>query len=35
VHLGHHFPSDTAVGGLIGIATGTLVAWLVKLPKAS
>lgn len=35
VHLGHHFPSDTAVGGLIGVATGTLVAWLVKLPKAS
>jgi undecaprenyl-diphosphatase len=34
VHLGHHFPSDTAVGGLIGIATGTLVARLVKLPRA-
>ena len=30
VHLGHHFPSDVAVGGLIGIATGTLVAWLLK-----
>jgi undecaprenyl-diphosphatase len=30
VHLGHHFPSDTAVGGLIGIATGTLAAWLIK-----
>jgi membrane-associated phospholipid phosphatase len=30
VHLGHHFPSDTAVGGLIGIATGTLVAWLTR-----
>jgi undecaprenyl-diphosphatase len=30
VHLGHHFPSDVAVGGLIGIATGTLVAWIVK-----
>jgi undecaprenyl-diphosphatase len=30
VHLGHHFPSDVAVGGLIGIATGTVVAWLVK-----
>jgi undecaprenyl-diphosphatase len=33
VHLGHHFPSDTAVGGLIGIAAGTLVAWLVKMPR--
>lgn len=32
VHLGHHFPSDVAVGSLIGIATGTLVSWLFKLP---
>lgn len=32
VHLGHHFPSDVAVGSLIGIATGTLVAWLAKRP---
>jgi len=30
IHLGHHFPSDVAVGGLIGIASGTLLAWLVK-----
>ena len=30
VHLGHHFPSDVAVGGLIGIATGTLVAAIFK-----
>ena len=30
VHLGHHFPSDTAVGALIGIAAGTLVAWLSR-----
>lgn len=34
VHLGHHFPSDVAVGSLIGIATGTLVAWLARIPKA-
>jgi membrane-associated phospholipid phosphatase len=34
VHLGHHFPSDTAVGGLIGIGIGTLAAWLVKVPGA-
>ncbi|MGH7764941.1 MAG: phosphatase PAP2 family protein [Candidatus Dormibacteraceae bacterium] len=33
IHLGHHFPSDVAVGSLIGIATGTLVAWLVRLPE--
>jgi membrane-associated phospholipid phosphatase len=32
VHLGHHFPSDVAVGSLIGIGTGTFVAWLVRLP---
>ncbi|TMD38670.1 MAG: phosphatase PAP2 family protein [Chloroflexi bacterium] len=34
VHLGHHFPSDVGVGALIGVATGTFVAWLVKTPKA-
>ena len=33
VHLGHHFPSDVTVGALIGIGTGTLVAWLVRLPQ--
>jgi undecaprenyl-diphosphatase len=30
VHLGVHFPSDAAVGGVIGIAIGTLSAWLFK-----
>lgn len=30
VHLGVHFPSDTAVGGAIGIGIGTLTAWLFK-----
>jgi undecaprenyl-diphosphatase len=30
VHLGVHFPSDTAVGGGIGIGIGTLSAWLFK-----
>jgi len=30
VHLGVHFPSDAAVGGLIGIGIGTLTAWLFK-----
>jgi undecaprenyl-diphosphatase len=33
VHLGHHFPSDAAVGALIGIASGTLTAWMIKLPR--
>ena len=28
VHLGVHFPSDAAVGGVIGIGIGTLSAWL-------
>jgi undecaprenyl-diphosphatase len=32
VHLGHHFPSDTVVGALIGIASGALVAWLTRAP---
>ncbi|HEX2647697.1 MAG TPA: phosphatase PAP2 family protein [Candidatus Dormibacteraeota bacterium] len=35
VHLGHHFPSDVVAGSLIGIATGTLTAWLVRLAKAA
>lgn len=30
VHLGVHFPSDAAVGGVIGIGIGTFVAWLFK-----
>jgi membrane-associated phospholipid phosphatase len=30
VHLGVHFPSDTAVGGAMGIGIGTLSAWLFK-----
>ena len=30
VHLGVHFPSDAAVGGIIGIGIGTLSAWLFK-----
>ena len=30
VHLGVHFPSDTAVGGAIGVAIGTLSAWLFR-----
>ena len=30
VHLGHHFPSDIAVGGLIGVGMGICVAWLMK-----
>jgi undecaprenyl-diphosphatase len=30
VHLGVHFPSDAAVGGVIGIGIGTLIGWLLK-----
>ncbi len=33
VHLGHHFPSDVAVGAVIGVASGAFVAWLLKVPK--
>ncbi len=33
VHLGHHFPSDIAAGAMIGVGTGTLTAWLLKLPR--
>jgi undecaprenyl-diphosphatase len=34
VHLGHHFPSDVVVGGVIGIAAGSLVAWLIRVADA-
>lgn len=34
VHLGHHFPSDVVVGAGIGVVTGALVAWLIKVPRA-
>ncbi len=30
VHLGVHFPSDAAVGGVIGIGIGTFSAWLLR-----
>ena len=30
IHLGVHFPSDTAVGGVIGIAIGTFSAWVFR-----
>jgi undecaprenyl-diphosphatase len=30
VHLGVHFPSDAAVGGVVGIGIGTFGAWLFK-----
>jgi undecaprenyl-diphosphatase len=34
VHLGHHFPSDVAIGSIIGVGTGTMIAGLVKAPRA-
>jgi undecaprenyl-diphosphatase len=30
VHLGVHFPTDAAVGGVIGVGIGTFTAWLFK-----
>ncbi len=30
VHLGVHFPSDAAVGGVIGVGIGTLGVWVFK-----
>lgn len=30
VHLGVHFPSDAAVGGVIGIGIGTFTAWVFR-----
>lgn len=34
VHLGHHFPSDVAIGSVIGVGTGTVVAGLVRAPRS-
>jgi undecaprenyl-diphosphatase len=33
VHLGHHFPSDVMVGGVVGMGSGTIVATLLKTPE--
>jgi membrane-associated phospholipid phosphatase len=30
VHLGVHFPSDAAVGGVVGVGVGTFGAWVFK-----
>ena len=34
VHLGHHFPSDVTVGALLGVASGTAVAWILRTPRS-
>lgn len=34
VHLGHHFPSDVAIGSVIGVGTGTMAAGLMKATKS-
>jgi membrane-associated phospholipid phosphatase len=34
VHLGHHFPSDVAVGGVIGVGLGSVVASILKTSEA-
>jgi undecaprenyl-diphosphatase len=33
VHLGHHFPSDVTAGAVIGVASGTAVAAVLKTSK--
>ena len=34
VHLGHHFPSDVLVGAGIGVASGALIAGLIRASRA-
>ncbi len=34
VHLGHHFPSDVLVGSAIGVAAGSVIASLLKVPAS-
>ena len=31
VYLGHHFPSDVAVGAMVGGGIGTCIAWVIRL----
>jgi undecaprenyl-diphosphatase len=33
VHLGHHFPSDVAIGSVIGVGTGTMATALLKATR--
>lgn len=33
VYLGHHFPSDVAVGAIVGGGIGTGVAWAIRLTR--
>jgi undecaprenyl-diphosphatase len=33
VHLGHHFPSDVAIGSVIGVGTGTMATGLLKATR--
>jgi membrane-associated phospholipid phosphatase len=32
VHLGHHFPSDVAAGAILGVASGSVIAWMLRMP---
>ncbi|HEV2140293.1 MAG TPA: phosphatase PAP2 family protein, partial [Candidatus Dormibacteraeota bacterium] len=34
VQLGHHFPSDVLVGAGIGVASGALIAAMIKAARA-
>lgn len=34
VHLGHHFPSDVVAGSALGVAGGTVIAWMLRTPRA-
>jgi len=33
VYLGHHFPTDVAVGAMVGGGIGTGVAWAIRLTR--
>ena len=33
VYLGHHFPSDVAVGAVAGAGIGALIAWALRAPR--
>jgi undecaprenyl-diphosphatase len=33
VHLGHHFPSDVTAGALLGVVSGSLIAWALRMPQ--
>ncbi len=35
VHLGHHFPSDVVAGAMLGLVSGSMLGWVLRMPKTA